>query len=170
MPAKVVEQAEEEKVVPTFQEEEGISLTLDTSDGEWFDFCASHVDQNSGEIVYHDPNPAAKAKIRSAAPYVEEQLKKRKRKTENVYNPKTRGMDRVTGFVDPTVEEMMKEADDIFDYAIMDLKGFKDRKNGHVITCNRANKIALRRNEIFRRFFEHCQQILNGSAEAIEKN
>lgn len=150
--------------------DEGVSLNLDTSEGEWFEFFTSYIDQNSGEIVYHDPNPAAKALVRSAAPFIEEQIKKRKRKTEHVYNPKTRGMERVTGFEDPSVDDMMKEADEVYVYSIMDLKGFKDRKAGKVIACNRENKIALRRNEIFRRFFERCQQILNGSAEAIEKN
>jgi len=148
----------------------GIELTLNMSEGEWFDFFGSHVDQNTGEVVYHEPNPAAKALIRSAAPFVEEQLKKRKRRTEHVFNPKTRSMDRVTSFDDPSVEAVMKEADDVFDYAIVDLKGFKDRKTGKFIICNRENKVALRRNEIFRRYFERCQQILNGSAEAIEKN
>lgn len=150
--------------------DEGVILNLDMSEGEWFDFFGSHVDQNTGEVVYHDPNPAAKALMRSAAPFIEEQVKKRKRKTEHVYNPKTRGMERVTGFDDPTVEQMMQEADDVFDYAIMDLKGFRDRKTGDVIKCTRGNKVALRRNEIFRRYFERCQQILNGAAEAIEKN
>jgi len=149
---------------------EGISFNLDVSEGEWFDYFGSHMDQNTGEVIYHEPNPAAKALIRSAAPFVEEQVKKRKRKTEHVYNPKTRGMERVTGFEDPTVDQMMKEADDIFDYAIMEFKGFNDRKTGKPIPCNRNSKVALRKNEVFRRFFERCQQILNGSAEEIEKN
>ena len=168
MAAKANEVEGKESTFESF--DEGVVLNLDTSEGEWFDFFTSHIDQNTGDVIYHDPNPAAKALIRSAAPFIEEQVKRRKRKTEHVYNPKTRGMERVTGFEDPTVDQMMKEADDIYDYAIIDLKGFKDRKAGKIITATRENKIALRRNEIFRRFFERCQQILNGSAEAIEKN
>ena len=168
MAAKANEAEEKEPVDEFF--DTGVTLSLDTSEGEWFDFFTSYVDQNSGEIVYHDPNPAAKALIRSAAPFIEEQVKKRKRKTEHIYNPKTRSMERVTGFEDPSVDQMMKEADDVFDYSIIDFQGFKDRKTGKMIACNRENKTALRRNQVFQRFFERCQQILNGSAEAIEKN
>jgi len=148
----------------------GITLNLNPAEGEWFDFFGSHIDQNTGETVYHAPSPAAKALIRNASAFIEAQMKKRKRKVENVLNPKTRQMERVSGFEEISVEQVLQEADELYDYAIMDLRGFKDRKTGSVIQCNREKKIALRRNELFRRYFERCQQILNGSAEVIEKN
>ena len=149
-------------------------IDLDVSEGEWFPFFGSHIDQSTGDIVYHDPEPDARVQIRSTAPFIELKLKNRKRCTENVFNPKTRGMERVTYFKEQTVEELMAELDEMYDYAITGVEGFKDKRTGDVIKCTKENKALLRHNEVFNRFFERCQQMLHGSVikekEDAEKN
>jgi len=149
-------------------------IDLDVSQGEWFPFFGSHIDQATGDVVYHDPEPDARAQIRSTAPFFELKLKGRERRREHVFNPKSRGMDRITYFKDQTVEEQMVELDEMYDYAITELEGFKDKRTGKVIDCTRENKALLRHNEVFNRYFNRCQQILHGSSikdkEDAEKN
>ncbi len=147
-----------------------VDIGLDVSEGEWFQYFGSHIDQGSGDIMYHKPVEYARAKIRSTAPFLEERLKKQKRKADNVLNPKSKQMEKVTFFVEQPFEILMAETDDMYDYAIMELEGFRNKKTADPIACTRENKIALRRNEVFKRYFERCQQVLHGDVELEEKN
>jgi len=153
-------------------EENQIGIEIDTTpeEGEWFQYFKSHIDKETEKIVYHDPEPYARVKLRSAAPFREERIKKYKRRSEIVLNPKTHSMQRITSFQDPTPEEVIAEADDTYDYAIMEIEGFKDKRTKTELKCNRKTKVALRRNDIFRRFFDRCQEILDGNVEEEAKN
>lgn len=151
-------------------EDNFVDIGIDLSEGEWFQYFTSHIDQESEEIVYDEPIPYARVLIRSAAPFIEERVKKQKRQTEWVLNKKSRGMERVSFIEDQPFEKLIQETDDMYDYAILDLEGFRNKKTGEIIECTRENKIALRHNEMFRRFFEKCQQILNGDLEESSKN
>lgn len=147
-----------------------IDIDIDQSTGQWFEFFGSSINQATGEIVYEKPSGVARVQMRSTAPFMEERLKKQKRKFDLALNPKTRQMERVPYFEEQPFEQLIAETDDMYDYAILALEGFRNKKTGKPIDCTRENKIALRRNEVFRRFFEYCQQVLHGSVEAIEKN
>lgn len=153
-----------------YREASYVDINLDYSEGEWFEYFTSHIDQKTGDVVYGESTPNARVKIRSTAPFLEERLKKQKRTEKIVHNPKTRSMERVPYFQEPTTEEMMRETDDMYDYAVMDLEGFRNKKTAETIECTRENKIALRHNQVFRRFFERCQQILHGDSEEAAKN
>lgn len=145
-----------------------------SEEGEWFYFFGSSVDQKTGDVVYEEPVGHARARIRSMIPFLEEQLSKRKKAVEHVYNPKTRAMDRVTYYPDQTPEEIRKERDDAYDYAITGLEGFKNKDTGEILDCDRKNKLDLMGNEVFNRYFARCQQLLSAAGitaeEVREKN
>lgn len=147
---------------------------VESAQGEWFAFFGSHIDPVTGDPVYEAPVPDAKVQIRSIAPFVEERFAKRKKIFENVYNPKTRGMERISYYAEQTAEEAKAERDDLWDYAIMDFEGFKDSKTGEVIACTRENKLKLMKVPVFDRFVARCQQLLSSAGikdkEEAEKN
>ena len=99
-----------------------------SSQGEWFRFFESRIDEK-GELVYDDPRPdAGRVCIRSIAPFVEKIQSKRKRKFEWVLNPSTRSMERVGYFDEQSPEELKKEREDMWDYAITGIEEFSDAK------------------------------------------
>ncbi len=144
-----------------------MDLNLDTTEGEWFQFFGSHIDVNTGEVVYEDPTSDARVQVRSIAPFVEKLISKRKRIVEHVYNPKTRAMERLSYFEEPTIEQAQAERDDTWDYAIMSFENFKDK--GELIACTRENKLKLMKVPIFDRFIARCQQILSDSGIEARK-
>lgn len=154
----------------SYEEEESfVDIDMD-QEGDWFQYFTSKVDEKTGDIIYGEPLPYARVKIRSVSPFLEDSLKKQKRKTEFVLNPGSRSMERVPYLEEKPFEKQIQETDDMYDYAILDFEGFRDKKTKQEIECTRENKIALRHNEMFRRFFERCQQILNGNLEESAKN
>jgi hypothetical protein len=141
-------------------------IDLDSSDeGTWFQYQESRFDQEKGKFVFDPPNSDAKVQVRRADKLQVEQIAKRKRVREIVLNPKTRRMESVSYIADATVEEEQKEIDDLFDYAITGLEGFKNKRTGEVIECNRKNKIALMKVPAFDRFLGRCFRILGGIEE-----
>lgn len=128
--------------------------------GEWFPFFGSHFDQNTGEVVYEDPVGDARVQVRSMAPFFEERLPRRKKVTENIYNPKTRGMERISYYADLSPEDARIEREEAWDYAITGLENFKDSKTGKPIACTRENKLKLMKVPVFDRFVARCQQLL----------
>ena len=149
-------------------------IELEVTEGEWFPFFSSKINPANGEIVYEDPVPDAKVQIRRLTPFWEEKAKTRKKVFEMVYNPKTRGMERVGYQKDETPEKEAKDREDAWDYAITGLKNFKDSKTKAEIPCNRKNKIALMANPVFARFFFKVQEMLDATSvkeeEAQTKN
>jgi len=147
-------------------------FNLETNEGEWFPFQNSTISPSTGEPVFDDPVSDARVQIRSMTPFFEERIAKRKRQTEHVMNPKTRQMERITYYAELSIEEAKAERDDAYDFAIMGIEGFKDAKTGQIITCTRANKLALMKVPVFDRFFAKCQQVLasSGVKEQESKN
>ncbi len=147
---------------------------LDATQGEWFPFFESHIDPNSGEVIYDDPVSDAKVQIRRIQPFYEERLTKRQRRFENIYNPKTRGMERVSYYPDLAPDEAKAEREDAYDYIITGIENFKDSKTGSLIACTRENKTKLMRVPVFDRFVGRCWQLLDSSGvkaqEDDEKN
>lgn len=144
-----------------------------SSQGEWFRFFESRIDEK-GELVYDDPRPdAGRVCIRSIAPFVEKIQSKRKRKFEWVLNPSTRSMERVGYFDEQSPEELKKEREDMWDYAITGIEEFSDAK-GDPILCTRENKVRLMTFPVFDRFVARCLQTLSASGvktkEEAEKN
>jgi len=142
--------------------------------GVWFKFQTSHFDFEQRENVFDPPAPdAAEFCIRSLVPFFSERLKTRKKKSEFIFNPSTRAMERISYYPDPTPEEIQKEQEDAWDYLITGIKNAK-WADGKPIECNRADKIKLMKIEQFDLFIGHCLRVLAGSekseAEAVEKN
>ena len=131
--------------------------------GEWFQWFSSHIDEATGDIVYDDPSPDARVKIRSMAPFIEERVSTRKRQYEHVVNPKTKQMERIPYYKDLSFDELKKEREDTWDYIIQGLEGFVDKKTRKEITLTRENKIKLMKLPIFDRFIARCLQMLSSS-------
>jgi hypothetical protein len=148
-----------------------MDVNLDQTEGEWFQFVGSRIDLNTGEAVFEDPFSDARVQVRSIAPFIEERISKRKRIVEHVHNPKTRQMERLSYFEEPTFEQAKTERDDTWDYAITAFENFKNKKTGEVITCTRENKLKLMKNPVFDRFISRCLQIIASSGtEAKEES
>lgn len=149
-------------------------IDLEESAGELFTFRMSHVDQNTGEIVWDDEVKGVQVKIRSWKPFFEERAMSRERIIEWKINPKTRQNERHSNLKDLTPEELKKERDDAIDYAITGLTGWNDKKTRKEIPCTRENKIALMKKDFFDRFFTECQQKIDVASvevkEVAEKN
>ena len=146
---------------------------LDLSQGEWFRFFESRINEK-GELVYDDPNPdAGRVCIRSIAPFLEQIQAKRKKKFEWVLNTATRSMERIGYFEEQSIEDQRKERDDLWDYAITDMEDFYDVK-GALILCTRENRLKLMAHPVFDRFVARCLQIISASGvktkEEAEKN
>lgn len=146
-----------------------MNIDIDFTEGEWFQFVGSHVDLNTGEVIYEDPSSDARVQIRSIAPFIEERLSKRRRIVEHIYNPKTRAMERLSYYEELTFEQAKKERDDTWDYAITAFENFRDSKTGEVIICTRENKIKMMANPVFDRFIARCLQIIASSGTEAKK-
>ena len=145
-----------------------------SSEGEWFKFFGSHIDSNTGEIVFGEPVSDGRVRIRRLAPFLEERLSKWKKSVEHVYNPKTRAMERISYYPDQTTEETRQDREDAWDYAITGIENIRDSETKEEITCTRENKLRLMKHPVFDRFFARCQQLLDNSGirekEESEKN
>jgi hypothetical protein len=142
---------------------------INAAQGEWFNFFSSHIDPVTGEPVYEEPAKDARVQIRSMASFFEERLASRKRVVEHIYNPKTRQMERISYYPDLSAEDSKAEREDLYDFTIQGIEGFKDSKTGKVIDCTRENKIALMKVPVFDRFVARCQQLLASSGVEVEK-
>jgi hypothetical protein len=127
--------------------------------GTWFEFFTSHIDPATGDVVYDDPMPGHRVKIRSTAPFWEERIKNRKRERELAVNPKTKVMEKVSSIKELTLAESKAENDDAIDYSIVEFDNMVD-SSGSVIKCTRENKLKLMRIPVFDRFYARCSQIL----------
>lgn len=149
-------------------------IDLDSTQGERFQFFTSTISPDTGNIVYDDPAGDAYVTLRSMQPFFEERLAKRKKGVEHVLNPKTRSMDRVTYHVELGPDEEKAEREDAWDYAIINIEGFRDSKTGRGISCTKENKIKLMKIPVFDRFIARCFQIMASSGikdkEEKEKN
>uniref|UniRef100_A0A6M3IRH4 Uncharacterized protein n=1 Tax=viral metagenome TaxID=1070528 RepID=A0A6M3IRH4_9ZZZZ len=153
---------------------DSIEIDLDsTEEGEWFFYQDSHFDQEIGDWIFDEPQKA-KVRIRRIQSFLQEKLQNRKRIAEHVLNPKTRAMERISYFKEQSIDEARREIDDVWDYAITGLEGFKNKKTGQIIECTRENKLKLIKIPAFDRFVAHCFRILEGSEirqkEIAEKN
>ena len=138
--------------------------------GEWFFYQNSRFDQKSSEWVFDEPEKDAKVRIRSMRALVQEKLAKREKVAEHVLNPKTRAMERISYYKEQPVDQAQKEADDIWDYVITGIEGFKNKATGEIIACTRENKLKLMKIPAFDRFIGRCLRILEGAEEQVEKN
>jgi len=144
-------------------------------DGEWFQFFTSHIDVNTGEVVYDDPiDGGPRIQIRDMRTFIRERIKERKMQVDNVVNPKTRSMERIRYPKELSAQEEKQEREDLIDYMVVNFEGFKDKKTKTFIENTRENKIKMMDLPIFDRCVSSCQQKLSDSsiqeAVAEQKN
>ena len=144
-------------------------LNMERSNGDWFPFRMSVIDQNTGEIVWdNEPLEGHRVQIRSMRQFFDERITKRERITEWKINPKTKVNEKHTNFKELSIEEIKAEMDDAYDYAIVGLEGFKDKATRKPLECVREVKLMLMGYDFFERFFNDCQQILDVSSIEME--
>lgn len=151
-----------------------MEINLDATQGEWFPFQNSHVDLMTGETIFEDSVSDGRVQIRSFAPFWEERFAKRKKTVEHVLNIKSKTMERISFYQEPSQAETLAERDDAWDYAITGLENFKDSKTGELVECTRENKLKLMKIPVFDRFVARCVQLLDNAGvkekEEIIKN
>ena len=147
-------------------------LDLEVSEGEWFDYFGSHLDQTTGEVVHDSPvEGGPRMKIRNIQPFIEERMTARKQEVHNILNTKSRRMERVKDYKDLTTSELLVEREDTWDYVIQAFEGFKDKKTGKDIKCTKANKVKMMKLPVIDRFVARCLQLISesGVQEAEEE-
>jgi len=139
-------------------------------DGEWYQYFASRIDVNTGDVVYDDPiEGGPRVRIRDMRTFIRERIKERKTQVEHVVNPKTRSMERITYPKELTAQEEKQEREDLIDYMVAGFEGFKDKKTKQIVECTRENKIKMMNLPVFDRCVARCQQLLSesGIQEAV---
>lgn len=144
-------------------------IDLESNDGQWFTFQMSDIDENTGDVIWGEPVEGLEVKIRSWKQFFEEKINKRERVTIWKVHPKSHANEPHTQFRELTTEEIKQERDDAIDYAIMDLKGWKDKKTGEAYPCTRGVKLALMKRDFFDRFFARCQQSIDKVGVEMEQ-
>jgi hypothetical protein len=144
-------------------------VDLETKEqGEWFTFRMSQIDINTGDIVWEEPIEGVEVQIRSAKPFYEGLYLKQERIIEWKINPKSKQYEKHDNPKEKTPDELVRDRDDSYDYAITGLKGWFDKKTKKPIECTRENKLALMNKEVFSRFFVHCQALLDSVGMEVE--
>ena len=139
-------------------------------EGEWYQYFASRIDVNTGDVVYDDPiEGGPRVRIRDMRTFIRERIKARKTQVEHVVNPKTRSMERITYPKELTAQEEKQERENLIDYMVAGFEGFKDKKTKQIVECTRENKIKMMNLPVFDRCVARCQQLLSesGIQEAV---
>lgn len=137
-------------------------------DGTWFPFFYSHLDPSTMEIIYDDPvEGGPRMKIRNPTYFFRELNERRKRKSEFVFNKKTRGMEKVSSEVELTAAQRKAENEDFCDYVIDGIENFK--LDGEVIKCDRKTKVEIMNIPIVSMYVNRCIELLQESAAQEEK-
>jgi hypothetical protein len=141
--------------------------------GTWFPFQESTVDPLTQDPIFDEAEKGAgEILLRSSTPFIRKQAAGQEIQTKPVMNSLTRRMEFAP--VDRrTPEQKQQEQDDMWDYVIVDWKGFKDA-NGKEIPCTRENKLLLMDVDRFIRFVGHALKIIDQYTEVkkekLEKN
>ena len=148
-------------------------LTKDDQ-GDWFSFFNSHLDTETGSVVYDKPKKgAAEFRVRSMSPFWDERRKGRKKENKFVLNPISRQMERVSYVEDLQSDDAEKENGDAWDYAITGMKNAFSAPKVE-IECNRENKLKMVDMPVFLRFINRVFVILSEAGvkqkDASEKN
>lgn len=136
----------------------------EVTDGVWFPFQTSQIDQETGKITWDNPvlksngDPKASMCIRLVGPFYEERMSKRERTTKYVFNTKSRAMEPVSSFKELTMEEIKQDRDAAIDYSVVDFNGFG--KSGKPLEVTRENKLLLLKQPAIDRFYAYCQERL----------
>ncbi|HSW62170.1 MAG TPA: hypothetical protein VLH56_02445 [Dissulfurispiraceae bacterium] len=144
--------------------------------GEWFPYQDSHVDPESGEVTWLEPDAEEMACFRQVPPdkFREIQNRHRGKKVNTpVLNSRTKAMEIVTVY-EQTAEQEQAERVEFWDNAISDWT-FIDPRTKEAIPCTAENKyLLITRVPAFLRWVNRCMSLLSGvSAEAdkaAEKN
>lgn len=135
--------------------------------GTWFQFRESTVDPATKEPVFKEAvKGAGEILLRSVTPFIRKQIMSADVQTKPVVNQFTRRMEFAA--VERTAEQKQKDSDDMWDYAIVDWKGFLDGK-GKPIPCTRENKLAMMDVDRFVRFVNYALGAIDQYTEAKEK-
>jgi len=139
-----------------------LNLDFEQSEGTWFPFVKSHVD-DEGKVIFHDEEPDGRMKIRSLAPFIEKKLlaDENRNQREFVFNPNSKLMEAVVFRKEVPISQSMKETHDMWDETIMDWEGFKNKSTQEEIVVNRENKIAIMKVPMVSRFYDRCQKLLS---------
>lgn len=141
---------------------------MDVKEGTWFDFFYSKLNADTMELTYSDPiENGPRAKVRSPTPFFEERAKFRKTESAMVLNKKSRAMQKVVSDKELTPEERQKESDDMRDYIIQEVDGFK--LSGRVMKNTREDKLKAMRMPLFSLFINHCVELLTEQGAKEEK-
>ena len=146
-----------------------------SSEGEWFPIFGSEIEADGETIKYHEPLKDEKGRVcvRIADAETMDVINNltRKKVAENIYNPKTRQMERIT-YYDQTPEQEKKSREMLWDHAIKAWEGILD-EDGKPIPCTAEMKMKMMSDAVFARFIGRCLQIITGATpdgKALVKN
>jgi hypothetical protein len=137
-------------------------------EGVWFDFFYSKLNTDTMEIEYGEPiEGGPRAQIRNPAPFFQARAENRKTESIMVYNKKARKMEKVTSEKELTPAERKAENEDMIDYMIQNVEGFK--LDGKIIKNTKKDKVDAMTVPIFSMFVNHCVEMLQEQSAKEEK-
>ena len=148
-----------------------LELDLDDSgEGVKFLFFTSWTDPATGETHFNEPETEAYAIIRSMQPYFEAADKGRKKVSQMVHDPKTRAMKLSEPAYPPLspVEEQQR-MEGAWDYAIMEIGGFKNQRTGEMYPSNRETKLKMIKKPIMIAWLNECFNRLGNAGIEVKK-
>jgi len=139
------------------------------TDGEWFPFRMSTINPDTGETIWGEESLEVKVKIRSWKKFFEDSFTNRERVVEWKVHPKSKQNQKHENLKEFTPEETIQQKQDAVDYAVLEWKGFKDKKTKKIIECNKDTKNAMMGLDFFDRFFVECQTTIDSKKIEEEK-
>jgi hypothetical protein len=142
---------------------------FDPSEGIYFPYQKSTVDEETGEIKWGETIEGSKFLIRSIAPFIEDKLKQSdsNRVREFVHNKSTNKMELIEYTPEKTFSEQAEDTNQMYIWAIVSWEGIGS--SGQLLEVTDENKIRLSKNLEFQRFFDKCQKELKKESSVWKK-
>jgi hypothetical protein len=148
-----------------------IELDLDDSEeGVKFLFFTSWIDPATGETHFNEPESDAYAIIRPMTPYFEAADKGRKKVSQLVHDPKTRSMKMSEPQYPPLSKaEEDRRIEDAWDYAIMEIGGFRNKRTGEMYPSDRETKLKMIKKPIIITWLNRCFELMGNAGIEVKK-
>ena len=162
---------QEPVVIPSKIMAPEIELDLDDSEeGVKFLFFTSWTDPATGETHFNEPETEAYAIIRSMQPYFEAADKGRKKVSQLVHDPKTRSMKMSEPQYPPLSQaEELQRVEGAWDYAIMEIGGFRNKRTGEMYPSNRETKLKMLKKPIVITWLNECFNRMGNAGIEVRK-
>jgi len=138
--------------------------------GVWFDFFYSELNADTLEITYGEPmKDGPRAKIRNPMAFLQDRAGSREQESEMWHDKKARNVKKVVSEKVLTAMERKAENEDMIDYMIEEVEGFK--LDGVIVKNTKKGKVDAMKTGLFAMFINRCIELLQkqSAVEEVEE-